>query len=100
MISIIAKIVAHLRVHKIKKTYTKSSKIQEDILSRLLKKAMKTKFGKDHGFKKISNYDKFKEKVPMRFNSKINGKPSQTLVGFPLNLPGLSDSGLTVPKSE
>ena len=66
MISLIAKIVAHFRVHKIKKTYTKSSKIQEDILRRLLKKAMKTKFGKDHGFKKISNYDNFKEKVPIR----------------------------------
>ena len=66
MISLIAKIVAHFRVNKIKKTYTKSSKIQEDILRRLLKKAIKTKFGKDHGFKKISNYDNFKEKVPIR----------------------------------
>ena len=50
MISLIAKIVAHFRVNKIKKTYTKSSKIQEDILRWLLKKAIKTKFGKDHGF--------------------------------------------------
>ena len=54
MISLIAKIVAHFRVNKIKKTYTKATKIQEDILQRLVKKAMKTKFGKDHGFKKIS----------------------------------------------
>ena len=66
MISLIAKIVAHFRVNKIKKTYTKATKIQEDILHRLVKKAMKTKFGKDHGFKKISNYDNFKEKVPIR----------------------------------
>ena len=66
MISLIAKVVAHFRVNKIKKTYTKATKIQEDILQRLIKKAMKTKFGKEHGFKKISNYDNFKEKVPIR----------------------------------
>ena len=66
MISLIAKVVAHFRVNKIKKTYTKATKIQEDILQRLVKKAMNTKFGKDHGFKKISSYDKFKEKVPIR----------------------------------
>ena len=66
MISLIAKVVAHFRVNKIKKTYTKATKIQEDILQRLVKKAMKTKFGKDHGFKKISNFDNFKEKVPIR----------------------------------
>ena len=66
MISLIAKVVAHFRVNKIKKTYTKATKIQEDILQRLVKKAMNTKFGKDHGFNKISNYDNFKEKVPIR----------------------------------
>jgi len=72
MISLIAKIVAHFRVNKIKKTYTKSSKIQEDILRRLLKKAMKTKFGKDHGFKKISNYDNFKENVRSGTTNPLN----------------------------
>ena len=43
MISLIAKIVAHFRVNKIKKTYTKATKIQQDILRRLVNKAMKTK---------------------------------------------------------
>ena len=66
MISLIAKVVAHLRVNKIKKTYTKATKIQDDILNRLVKKAMNTKFGKEHEFMKILNYDNFKKKVPIR----------------------------------
>ena len=66
MISLIAKVVAHLRVNKIKKTYTKAIKIQDDILNRLVKKAMNTKFGKEHEFTKILNYDNFKKKVPIR----------------------------------
>ena len=57
MISLIAKVVAHFRVNKIKKTYTKATKIQDHILRRLVKKAKNTKFGKDHEFAKISNYD-------------------------------------------
>ena len=66
MISLIAKVVAHFRVNKIKKTYTKAAKIQDDILHGLVKKAMNTKFGKEHDFTNISNYDNFKKKVPIR----------------------------------
>ncbi len=32
----------------------------------LIKKARNTKFGKNHGFSEISNYDQFKKKVPIR----------------------------------
>ena len=57
MISLIAKVVAHFRVIKIQKTYTKAIKTQDDILIRLIKKAANTKFGKDHKFTTISNYE-------------------------------------------
>ena len=66
MISLIAKVVAHFRVNKIQKTYTKTIKIQDDILLRLIKKAANTKFGKDHKFTTISNYEEFKNMVPIR----------------------------------
>ena len=39
---------------------------QEKILQYLLLKAKTTRFGKDHGFNEISNYDEFKERVPLR----------------------------------
>ena len=66
MISLVAKLVAHFRVNKIQKTYTKFIKIQDDILLRLVKKAVNTKFGRDHEFTNISNYDNFKKMVPIR----------------------------------
>ena len=66
MISLIAKVVAHFRVNKIQKTYSRAIKIQDDILRRLVKKAVNTKFGRDHEFTNISNYEDFKKKVPIR----------------------------------
>ena len=66
MISFIAKIVAHFRVSKIQKTYTKAIKIQDHTLLRLIKKAANTKFGRDHKFTTISNYEDFKNMVPIR----------------------------------
>ena len=66
MISLIAKVVAHFRVNKIQKTHSKAIKIQDDILRRLVKKAVNTKFGRDHEFTNISNYEDFKKKVPIR----------------------------------
>ena len=66
MISLIAKVVAHFRVNKIQKTYSSAIKIQDDILLRLIKKAINTKFGIDHEFTNISNYEDFKKKVPIR----------------------------------
>ena len=66
MISLIAKVVAHFRVNKIQKTYSRAIKIQDDTLLRLIKKAINTKFGIDHEFTNISNYEDFKKKVPIR----------------------------------
>ena len=66
MISLIAKVVAHFRVNKIQKTHSKAIKIQDDTLRRLVKKAVNTKFGRDHEFTNISNYEDFKKKVPIR----------------------------------
>ena len=66
MISLIAKVVAHFRVNKIQKTYSRAIKIQDDTLLRLIKKAINTKFAIDHEFTNISNYEDFKKKVPIR----------------------------------
>ena len=73
MISLIAKVVAHFRVIKIQKTYTKAIKTQDDILIRLIKKAANTKFGKDHKFTTISNYEEFKKIVPIRDYEGLSG---------------------------
>ena len=39
---------------------------QENQFSYLIKKARNTKFGQNHGFSEISNYNEFKRKVPVR----------------------------------
>ncbi len=39
---------------------------QEKILSKLIQKAKKTAFGKDHAFDQISNYKEFSQAVPIR----------------------------------
>ncbi len=41
-------------------------KAQENLLKNLLKTAKNTKFGFDHNFAKIKNYDDFKKNVPIR----------------------------------
>ena len=39
---------------------------QENQFNYLIKKARNTKFGKNHGFSEISNYQEFKKRVPIR----------------------------------
>ena len=55
--------------HVVKKT-TKWSKrpveTQEKVMKKLISKAKKTKFGKDHNFDKISNYKDFSKEIPIR----------------------------------
>ena len=41
-------------------------KAQENLLKNLLKTAKNTKFGFDHNFAEIKNYDDFKKNVPIR----------------------------------
>ena len=66
--------------------------IQYDILKNLLRKSKNTKFGIDHNFNKIDNYEKYKLNVPIRdyedFKIYINyvreGKEDITWPGRPL----------------
>ena len=72
MISLIAKVVAHFRVNKIQKTHSKAIKIQDDILRRLVKKPVNTKFEEDHEFTNISNYEDFKKKFQSGITNPLN----------------------------
>ncbi len=54
------------RIKNINKFINKPLECQIDIFSYLIKKGEKTTFGKDHNFKKITDYNSFKKEVPIR----------------------------------
>ena len=64
--SFLFKIFAYYIHKKNKKWIENPLFYQEKTLKSLIKKAKKTKFGKDHHFKKIFNYEDFKKRVPVR----------------------------------
>jgi len=51
---------------KIKRDSKRAIKDQEKIRNYLIKKGVKTQFGKDHNFSSIHNYDDFKKYIPVR----------------------------------
>ena len=53
---IFAKILAYYFVKRIERWSMKPIETQKKILERLIKKAKKTSFGKDHNFKEIKNH--------------------------------------------
>jgi GH3 auxin-responsive promoter len=67
---------------------------QEKILLSIIRKAAQTKFGKDHGFEAIKNYDDFKKQVPVHdyeglknyFDQVVEGKPDILWPGKPAYL--------------
>ena len=63
MKKIVAKLFAKFIVWRNKKWIENPIKAQEKTLRFLIKKAIKTKFGIDHDFKSIKNYEDFKSKV-------------------------------------
>ena len=63
---IIAKIFAYFVVAKIKRSYKNTAQIQTQILTTLIRKAKKTKFGIDHEFDKINNVEEYSRSVPVR----------------------------------
>ena len=64
--SFFAKPFATFIYNKVKKDAKTAVSDQHDILKNLIKKAVKTEFGKDHSFDKINTYNDFKALVPVR----------------------------------
>ena len=54
------------RIKNIKKFVDNPIQVQESVFNYLIKKGIKTKFGEDHQFKKITNYITFKNQIPIR----------------------------------
>ena len=64
--SYLAKIYAKKIVKKIEKWSKNPIQTQENVFKHLIAEAKNTKFGKDHGFEKINNYEDYKQQVPIR----------------------------------
>ena len=54
------------RIKNINKCIEQPIKYQTDVLKYLIKKGIKTNFGQEHFFNKITNYSSFKNQVPIR----------------------------------
>ena len=53
------------RIHQIELFMKYPHEVQNELLEDLVKRASKTAYGKDYGFKTIENYEHFKNKVPI-----------------------------------
>ena len=62
---ILIKIYAKHVVRKTAKWSSNPVKTQEKVMKRLVSKAKKTKFGKDHSFDKITTYNDFSREIPI-----------------------------------
>ena len=62
----LVKIYAKYVVKKTEKWSKKPVETQEKVMKKLISKAKKTKFGKDHNFDKISTYRDFTKEIPIR----------------------------------
>lgn len=65
----------------IKNNHKNSLIKQKNILKKLIKKAEKTDFGKDHNFLKIKNYKNFINNVPVRNYEEFNGYINKIKLG-------------------
>lgn len=87
-----ASLYAKYTVKKINDWANHPLKAQERTLQMLLKKAKNTAFGKDHSFATISNYEEFKQQVPVSDYEKlknyvervINGEKNVLWPGLPI----------------
>ena len=64
--SIGAKVLAKNIVRRINYWASNPVETQQKVFRQLLSKAKQTSFGKDNNFDKITNYNDFKEQVPVR----------------------------------
>ena len=53
------------RIHQIELFMKYPHEVQNELLEDMIKKASKTEYGKQYGFKTIENYEHFKNKVPI-----------------------------------
>ena len=90
--SVLAKVFAFYIASKVKRDSENALQHQENIRKELLQKAAKTKFGRDHRFEEIQNYDDFKKQVPVRdyeglrvyIDAAVNGEADVIWPGRPL----------------
>ena len=94
MKAFLAKIFAKYIVNKEQKWINNPLETQDKILNELIVAAKNTKFGVDHHFESIKNYEDFKLQVPINdyeglkhyFDEVIEGKPDILWPGKPLYL--------------
>jgi hypothetical protein len=80
---VFGKVYANILVNRLRKTVAEPLHWQEQTLQDLLKKGSTTKFGKDHHFDSISNYEEFKKKVPVRDYEGLRSYIDQVIDGEP-----------------
>tara|TARA_B100001142_G_C14344739_1_gene659452 strand:- start:910 stop:2427 length:1518 start_codon:yes stop_codon:yes gene_type:complete len=61
------------RIIKINAFIKNPIKYQTNILEHLIRKGLNTKFGKDHSFNKITDYNSFKKQIPIRTYEQLEG---------------------------
>jgi len=64
--SLLANPFAKMVHFKLQREAKSAVKDQQNILNQLVKVGKGTKFGKDHGFEKVADYESFKQAVPIR----------------------------------
>ena len=92
MKTIIAILYAHLVQRRNKKWIDSPIKCQTSTFKKLIKKGIKTEFGRNHNFENIQSYEQYKEKVPVRdyeelrpyIDKVVNGKKDILWPGKPL----------------
>ena len=88
--SVLSKPFASYVVGKQQKWSSKASETQRHVFQYLIEKAAHTKFGKEHNFSAIKNYEDFKRNVPVRDYEGLKGYVEKIVKGEPDILwPGL-----------
>ena len=70
------------RVHQIELFLKYPHEVQLDWFKKLIQSARDTEFGKQHGFKDISNYRQFAEQVPVRDYEALKPYIERMMMGF------------------
>ncbi|MEQ9063792.1 MAG: GH3 auxin-responsive promoter family protein [Vicingaceae bacterium] len=92
--SFVAKIFAFVVRRKLYADHKIAAKLQEELLTSLIRDSSATTFGRDHGFSDIKNYEEYKSMVPVREYEDLkpyielikNGTPNVLWKGIPLYL--------------
>ena len=81
--SLLAKPFAKMVYHRLQKEAKTAVKDQHNILNQLVKTGSGTIFGKDHDFNKVSDYESFKQAVPIRDYEGLKSYIEQVKKGTP-----------------